>query len=686
LFGLELGFLELIFNPNKKLTFTKGTQMKKKKGLLISPLFPADAFWSAHYVKDWLSSNNEKRKALFTPLGLLTFAASMPQEEWEFELLDLNVAIPSYLIMHRMIQKADAVFVGAMNIQRESLCDLLTGPAKGTNTPWVLGGPMASTYRNSIIHPETPEDHMLHDGLDHVVWGEAGPRISGLCASLEENPVHNAGTPKLYIPERVLVEPDGARKYLRDEEIFKPLGNNVPTPLWGLIDQEDYRASMIQTTAGCRFRCSFCDIVEFNGGFARAKDMAAVTRELQAIYDTGFRGGVFTVDDNFVSDPEKMRHILEAMINFQRSYNYPFNFLTQASVDLGSKKIKHLIPLMKQAGFVAVFLGIENPDRDALLAMNKVQNTKIDPADTIALLQEHGIEVYAGFIFGADTDTPETANLIVDFVIKNSIHSSMTGGLTPMPHTPLYVELDEQDRLTGQGTPGNNITDKLGFLPKMGVEAFSEGFSHILSTLFSKKELHKRAEGVLRKVGPHIFVGDQVRTGEKRAAAISIWKQGKIWRVIPDLSYVRLLVKSFLMDLRLRRTAKKEINSLVRFWNELNISGDISELEESTKARFTEMLELAHEAFVRFNVSQKLEDITLQVESIRASLSKGTLSADHAKQIYAGATDYLHAYRKLGKFPGCNLVQFFRLIITGYHYMKVAKNVLTGTEKPFNIA
>ena len=129
-----------------------------------------------------------------------------------------------------------------------------------------------------------------------------------------------------------------------------------------MIEVGHYRALMLQTTAGCRFRCNFCDIIQFNGGFPRAKGGSDVTRELQAIYDTGFRGGVFTVDDNFVSEPKAMEEILDAMTEFQRQHDYPFEFFTQASIDLGKESLAYLVPLMQQAGFVTVFLGIENPD------------------------------------------------------------------------------------------------------------------------------------------------------------------------------------------------------------------------------------------------------------------------------------------------------------------------------------
>ena len=108
-----------------------------------------------------------------------------------------------------------------------------------------------------------------------------------------------------------------------------------------------------------------------------------------------------------------------------------------------------------------------------------------------------GIEVFAGFIYGADTDTLQTADLIVDFVQGNSIFSSMTGKLTPMPHTPLYVELKEQGRLVEDGDAQNNVDEHLQYEPVMGEKNLHEGFSHILASLFNVDALYDRARGLL---------------------------------------------------------------------------------------------------------------------------------------------------------------------------------------------
>jgi radical SAM superfamily enzyme YgiQ (UPF0313 family) len=641
--------------------------MAAKKGLLVAPEFPADSFWSYKYVIRFAG-----RRAAFPPLGLLTFAALMP-DDWEFELIDLNVRRPSAADLRRKIQEADAVFASAMNIQRPSLAALLAGPGKRTDTPWVLGGPMASTYRDTILNPQTPTDHVLHDGLDYLVWGEAAPWIGEIVAALGERPAHSDATPVLFIPDRVRREPEGSRKYLLEKEIFRPI-ENTPSPRWDLIEVEHYRAMMMQTTAGCRFRCNFCDIVQFNGGFARAKTRADVKRELQAIYDTGFRGSVFTVDDNFVSEPAAMETILEGMIEFQRQYNYPFTFFTQASIDLGKDSLEHLVTLMKQAGFTAVFLGIENPDPDGLKAMNKIQNIKTNPQETVQRLQGHGIEVSAGFIYGCDTDTPQTARSIVDFVQRNGIFSSMTGKLTPMPHTPLYAELREQGRLAKGGDASNNIDESLQYHPIMGFENLQEGFAYILKSLFSRRELYARAQDLLERIDFPIFRGKRVDRHGLAAACHSLARQGLRKH---NWAYFGLLKYAFQRDRRHLRAIRSEASELSRFWGGTAASAkDHIPLDAHGAQRFAQFLHYAHEALVRYHPDKGLAEVRDFVHGVRDSIERRAIALQSAHAVYEHAAAYLKGRRQMFRFPGPNLVKAFECAIVGLHYEKVVGNVL----------
>src|SRR5262245_35131656 len=185
-------------------------------GLLLYPEFPASSFWSYRHIMPMVGA-----KAAFPPLGLLTFAALMPPH-WSFELLDLNVEQPGDDELRARIAAADAVFVGAMSVQKRSLVSVLDGAARALATPWVPGGPYPSSYRDHILAPATRSDEALRRGLDILVWGEGGQWVETIDHLLQgERRRHSDESPVLLIPPGIAAQEPGSRKALNDRTIFK---------------------------------------------------------------------------------------------------------------------------------------------------------------------------------------------------------------------------------------------------------------------------------------------------------------------------------------------------------------------------------------------------------------------------------------------------------------------------------
>jgi radical SAM superfamily enzyme YgiQ (UPF0313 family) len=635
----------------------------------LVPEFPSDSFWSYRYILRFVG-----RKAAFPPLGLLTFAAYLP-DDWDLELVDLNVRAPSAGELRAKMAESDTVFVTAMSIQKRSLVDVLRGPARDLDVPVVLGGAFASSYRDQILDPESESDRVLHEGLDMLVWGEAYASIEELLPWLDSKPVHDPGAPRLLIPRAVAEVEPGSRAYLNDRSIFRSL-DAVPLPRWDLLRVSDYHSMMIQTTAGCPFRCDFCDIIQFNGGFNRPKSPATVRRELEAILATGYRGSVFSVDDNFIGTPAATSAILDAMIEFQRAKGYPFSFYTQASVNLGAPKLRGLIGKMKQAGFGAVFLGIENPDEDALRAMNKKQNLMVDVPETIAVVQASGIEVYAGFIFGSDSDVPTTADRIVDFVKRTRIFTAMTGMLTPIPHTPLWERLRREGRLQPSEYSGNNTDDEVQYVPlRMTAEQLHSGIHGILSRLFGPAESYRRAMEMLRSVQPHIFSGQRHELRYVKSAIMSLWKQG-IRRL--DGAYFSLLWQAGKLDRVLRRRAGRDARRLKRLLRRLRRGDGLRVGVDS--ARLEELVSQAQDYLVRFRPDERLELVREWVEGVQARARLGLLSTEDARAVYENARRYLKVQMRRHRFPGSALQRAIEAAIKGLHYERVT-NAVTGVSR-----
>ena len=639
------------------------------RGLLLYPEFPDSSFWSYRHIMPMVGA-----KAAFPPLGLLTFAALMPPT-WTFELLDLNVERPPNDVLRARIAAADAVFVSAMSVQKPSLVALLSEAARGLETPWVLGGPYPSSYRDHIMQARTPSDEILRRGLDVLVWGEGGQWVPAIDRLLRtERPRHSDECPVLLIPDAIAAQEPGSRRALNDRSIFKELGT-TPPPRWDLIDIRDYRAMMMQTTVGCRFRCDFCDIIQFNGGFTRPRTLESVRDDMAALFALGYRGGVFTVDDNFVGNPQAIESILHEMIDFQRAHDYPFSFYTQASLDLGSPKLAHLLPLMKAAGFSEVFLGIENPDPAALARMNKKQNLMVGIGETVAAIQRAGIEVMAGFIFGSDEDTIDTAEGIAAFATQVAIPTAMTGMLTPIPHTPLAERLRAEGRLRESEFSGNNTTDVVQFIPRrMTAAEMQRGYYTILERLFSPGAMYRRSSALIERLEPHIFRGGGAHRRDIRAAARSLWRQGVAGSARRD--YFRLLWKGISRDAARSREATRAAAEMEHRLASPPPPESLSAVAVDETPALSTLVDHAREALVRVERDRPLAEVDAWASALRAKIEGRIAAPADLQVLYRWSREYFVRQRRLHRFPGAYLVKAFNLAIKGLHYDTVMHGIV----------
>jgi radical SAM superfamily enzyme YgiQ (UPF0313 family) len=490
---------------------------------------------------------------------------------------------------------------------------------------------------------------------------------------------HSEESPLLLIPDAIAAQEPGSRRALNDRSVFKELGDS-PAPRWDLIDVRDYRAMMMQTTVGCRFRCDFCDIIQFNGGFTRPRTLASVRNDMEALVALGYRGGVFTVDDNFVGNPEATASILQVMIEFQRAHDYPFSFYTQASLDLGSPKLAHLLPLMKEAGFAEVFLGIENPDPAALAGMNKKQNLKVGIGDTVATIQRAGIEVMAGFIFGSDEDTIDTADAIAAFATQVAIPTAMAGMLTPIPHTPLTERLRAEGRLREAEFSGSNTNDIVQFVPqRMTAAEMQRGYYAMLGRLFSPTAMYRRSSALIDRLEPHIFRGGGARRGaDVRAAMRSLWRQGVAGAARRE--YFRLLWKGVSRDARRFREAGR---SAARMTKKVGLPGDPAGLglDPATESSLSTLVDHAREAVLRAEPQRSISEINAWARSLRQSIEGHAASPADLESLYRWSREYFVRQRRLHRFPGAYLVKAFNLAIKGLHYHMVMNGIMRESRR-----
>jgi len=418
--------------------------------LLIYPAFP-DTFWSFSYALRFIG-----KKAAFPPLGLLTVAALLPRS-WSLRLVDLNVEDLS----DDDLEWADMAFISAMAVQRKSAVDIIAH-CRNKGLTVVAGGPLFTAEPDAFQQ------------VDQMVLDEAEITLPAFIADLK-----NGRPKKIY-------RADGY-----------PDIHQTPIPLWDLIRMNRYASLNIQYSRGCPFNCDFCNITTLFGSTPRTKTPQQILAELDAIYQTGWRGNIFFVDDNFIGNKCSLKkHLLPALIEWRRDKKGCV-FLTESSINLADDP--ELMTLMADAGFDSVFIGIESPDENSLTECHKVHNKNRDMLLDVKKIHHSGIQVMGGFIVGFDSDTPSIFQRQIDFIQQSGIVTAMVGMLQAPPGTRLFDRLVRERRVRTDFS-GDNVDGRTNIFPAMGLDHLIDGYRGIMRQIYSPRKYYQRVRSVLREL------------------------------------------------------------------------------------------------------------------------------------------------------------------------------------------
>jgi radical SAM superfamily enzyme YgiQ (UPF0313 family) len=379
--------------------------------------------------------------------------------EWEKRLIDLNVSD----LNTKDLGWADYVFISAMTVQRDAARALIA-LFKDASVKVVAGGPLFT-----MEHAQFPD-------VDNFVLNEA----------------------ELTLPPFLTDLADGRAQPLYSSTEYPDI-HQTPVPLWHLANLKYYDSVSIQFSRGCPFSCDFCNVTSLWGHRPRTKTATQIITKLDSIYALGWRKGIFFVDDNFIGNKKQIKsEVLPALIEWRQGKS-GMRFSTEASINLADDP--ELLNLMAQAGFDAVFVGIETPNEKSLAEFSKSQNKGRDLMENVKLLHRAGLQVQGGFIVGFDNDPPSIFQQQVDFIQKSGIVTAMVGLLQASLGTRLYERMRQEGRLVNESS-GDNVDGSTNILPKMGLEPLRDGYRKLLSQIYAPQLYYERVFALLREYNP----------------------------------------------------------------------------------------------------------------------------------------------------------------------------------------
>ena len=358
---------------------------------------------------------------------------------------------------------ADCAFVSAMVVQRTSTHEVIAR-CKSVGLMVVAGGPLFSSEPEAF-----PE-------VDHLILNEAEITLP---LFLKE---FNQGNPQ--------------RIYTTTE--YADIAQ-TPIPAWELANLKRYATLAIQYSRGCPFDCEFCNITVLFGHRPRVKTSFQIIRELDLMYQLGWRGTVFFVDDNLIGNRKQLKEdLLPALIAWRKG-KVGMTFNTEVSINIVDDE--DLMQMMVEAGFYTVFIGIETPNEDSLAECNKKHNLNRDLIQDVKTIQRHGLQVQGGFIIGFDSDTPSIFQKQIDFIQNSGIVTAMVGLLQAPVGTRLFERMRKEGRLVGYGT-GDNVDGTSNIIHKMNFDVLHKGYQDVVRYMYTPKNYYARIRTFLKEIKP----------------------------------------------------------------------------------------------------------------------------------------------------------------------------------------
>jgi anaerobic magnesium-protoporphyrin IX monomethyl ester cyclase len=288
-----------------------------------------------------------------------------------------------------------------------------------------------------------------------------------------------------------------------DRPLIKDL-NNLPFPARKLRNKKSHfqifqmPIDVIETSRGCPFKCTFCNIHLFFRGTYRTKSIDRVIQELKIISSQKKGQNVLFVDDNFTANMKRVEKICDLIIE----EGIKLDFICQSRIDV-IKNNPNVIRKMSKAGFWLFFLGIESFNQKSLNGLQKKIEFK-DIVEAIKILQDNDIITIGSMLIGSNFDEDERdTDVMIKVVRKLGIDFPLYSIMTPLPGTKFREELIEKNYLESYRWSDYNFTTAVNRLNKLSKEKleqllskayyygyFKRGWKNTLLRLLKRKGLN----------------------------------------------------------------------------------------------------------------------------------------------------------------------------------------------------
>ena len=215
-----------------------------------------------------------------------------------------------------------------------------------------------------------------------------------------------------------------------------------PTRRELFVDKGYLPISLIQFSRGCIHSCNYCATSVYFDKKHYCRTIKDVIEEIKAQK----RKFIFFVDDNLIADKDKAKALFRELIPLK------INWVSQGTINMVYDN--ELMELIVKSGGMGFVIGFESINPASIELMGKDVNKEQGfnkYKEEIEILRKWGLQTWASFTIGHDTDTVESIKKTVDWALENKFAFAAFNILMPYPKTPLYQKLHAEGRLLYDG-------------------------------------------------------------------------------------------------------------------------------------------------------------------------------------------------------------------------------------------
>jgi radical SAM superfamily enzyme YgiQ (UPF0313 family) len=338
------------------------------------------------------------------PIALMGLAAQARalRPELAVRIVETSLDAPSDEELRRVVTEFQPTWIGVRSISLfiDEVRRIVRVVKGATRAPLLLGGPIATALGEGLF------DEI--EGLDFLAVGEGEPIIAALVsgARIDEIPgVH-------WRSRRGAIPPAEVRTTM-------PELDALAFPSYDLVDLEHYRATLsyaynqrrqgvLVTSRGCPFSCSYC--FQISDARPRLQSAERVISDIRRLHDDFGVDDFYFVDDLFNLNRKRAIQVFDSLIEARLGVR--LYFVNGLRVDLCDEAF---VDRMIEAGTVWVTYAIESAcPRVQALIRKKIELTAA--RRIINYSQRQGIVVNVNTMYGFPTETPEEAQMTLDYI------------------------------------------------------------------------------------------------------------------------------------------------------------------------------------------------------------------------------------------------------------------------------